>query len=53
MGPLKPRLDGLFAVSFLAYMPVPFLFPSGRFQPRWMGWAAIPLTVDLWLRGQR
>ena len=47
MGALKPAVDGLYAISFLCYMPVPFLFPNGRFQPRWMGWVAMPLTALL------
>jgi hypothetical protein len=31
----------------LVFAPLPFLFPNGRFVPRWMRWVAWPLAVTL------
>ena len=46
--PLDILVVVIFIVGTVLYMPVPFIFPNGRFIPRWTRWAVFlitPLTV--------
>ena len=45
LGALKPLADGLYAISTLAFGIFPFVFPNGRYVPRWIAWLAIPNTL--------
>jgi hypothetical protein len=35
----------LSGIGTVLFFPLPFIFPNGRFEPRWMKWVVIPLTV--------
>ncbi len=38
-------LGVLFGIGTALFLPIPFIFPTGRFEPRWMRWPVIALTV--------
>jgi len=42
---LTPLLSVLFGIGTALFIPLPFIFPSGRFEPGWVRWPAIPLTL--------
>lgn len=35
----------LFGIGTALFLPIPFIFPSGQTQPRWMRWPVIALTI--------
>lgn len=35
----------LFGIGTALFLPIPFLFPTGHFEPPWMRWPVIALTV--------
>ena len=46
---LDESLHGIQAVVFgigtALFLPIPFIFPTGRFEPRWMRWPVIAITI--------
>ena len=45
LGPWMPVVTVLYAVAALIFVMLPFVFPSGRFAPRWTLWVFWPLAV--------
>jgi signal transduction histidine kinase len=45
VGALAPLQSGLYSLSIALFALVPFVFPNGRFAPRWTLWVAPPLAV--------
>lgn len=39
--------EGLFWLGTVLWMPLPFVFPDGRFVPRWSRWATLGLIVGV------
>jgi hypothetical protein len=35
----------LFSIGGLLFTPLPFVFPNGRCEPRWMRWLVLPLSL--------
>jgi len=35
----------LFGIGTALFLPIPFIFPSGHFEPRWMRWPVIAITL--------
>jgi hypothetical protein len=38
-------LGVLFGVGTALFLPIPFVFPTGRFEPRWMRWPVVAVTI--------
>jgi hypothetical protein len=47
LGRLQIVVDVLFAIGVLGWLPLPFFFPNGRFEPRWLRWPVVVLTLLL------
>lgn len=45
LGALQPLADVLYGISTLLFCVLPFIFPNGRFVPRWIAWLAIPNAI--------
>lgn len=45
LGPWMPVVTLLYAVAALIFVLLPFVFPSGRFAPRWTQWVFWPLAI--------
>ncbi len=45
LGRLQILADVLFAIGVLGWLPLPFIFPNGRIEPRWLLWPVIVLSV--------
>lgn len=45
LGPWMPVVTVLYAVAALIFVLLPFVFPSGRFAPRWTQWVFWPLAI--------
>ncbi|HRX03413.1 MAG: hypothetical protein KDI07_07380 [Anaerolineae bacterium] len=45
LGPLMPLVNALYAVPTVIFIALPFIFPNGRFVPRWMTWPAAAILV--------
>ena len=45
LGPWMPVVTVLYAVAALIFVLLPFVFPSGRFVPRWTQWVFWPLAI--------
>lgn len=45
LGALQPLVDVSFAVGVVVWMPLPFIFPNGRIEPRWLKWLVVVLTL--------
>ncbi len=45
LGPWMPVVTVLYAVAALIFVMLPFVFPSGRFVPRWTLWVFWPLAI--------
>jgi hypothetical protein len=45
LGPFMPVVNGLYLVATLAFLILPFIFPTGRFVPVWAKWVVIPFLV--------
>ena len=45
LGPWMPVVTLLYAVAALIFVLLPFVFPSGRFVPRWTQWVFWPLAI--------
>ncbi len=45
MGALNIAIGLLLAIGGLLFNLLPFVFPNGRFEPRWTRWIVVPLTV--------
>ncbi|GAB4577589.1 MAG: hypothetical protein Fur0022_03200 [Anaerolineales bacterium] len=35
----------LFGIGAALFLPIPFIFPTGRFEPGWMRWPALAITL--------
>jgi hypothetical protein len=44
-GALDLAVALLLGIGTLLFVPIPFVFPNGRFEPRWLGWIVVPLTI--------
>jgi hypothetical protein len=44
---LALMLPGLWFLANLLFVPLPFVFPNGRFEPRWARWVVWPLAIAL------
>lgn len=42
---LNAAASVLLAVGTALFLPIPFLFPNGRFEPRWIRWPALTITA--------
>jgi hypothetical protein len=42
---LNPLLSVLFGIGTALFIPLPFIFPSGRFEPDWVRWPVVLLTA--------
>lgn len=49
---VSPALTGLplvltvvFAIGTVCFLPLPFIFPNGRYEPGWTRWVAWPLAI--------
>ncbi|MCC7357910.1 MAG: hypothetical protein IT317_00435 [Anaerolineales bacterium] len=47
LGALQWLADVSFGVGAVGWMPVPFIFPNGRVEPRWLKWPVVALTFGL------
>jgi hypothetical protein len=45
LGPVQPLVNFLYAIPTVLFVVLPFIFPSGRFVPRWTGWIMPPVLV--------
>jgi hypothetical protein len=45
LGAFMPLVSLIYAMSVAAFILLPFIFPNGRFEPGWMRWVALPLTI--------
>jgi hypothetical protein len=45
LGPWMPAVTLLYAVAALIFVLLPFVFPNGRFVPRWTKWVFWPLAI--------
>lgn len=45
LGPLMPLVNVLYVVPAVIFVLLPFIFPDGRFVPRWTQWALVPLLL--------
>lgn len=45
LGPAMPLVNLLYAVPTILFLVLPFIFPSGRFVPRWIVWLAAPVFL--------
>ena len=43
LGAAMPVVSVLYAVPTVIFIVLPFIFPNGRFVPRWIVWLAIPI----------
>ncbi len=46
LGPAMPLVSALYLIPGVIFVLLPFIFPSGRFVPRWTGWA-LPVLLFL------
>ena len=42
---LNAVLGVLFGIGTALFLPIPFIFPTGRFEPRWMRWPVVAITI--------
>jgi len=45
IGVLNIAQIALFGIGAALFIPIPFIFPNGRFEPGWMRWIAPPFTM--------
>jgi hypothetical protein len=45
LGILMPLINFLYIIATAAYYILPFIFPTGHFEPRWMRWIIPPLLI--------
>ena len=45
VGIFTPLAQFLYAVVTIIFMLLPFIFPNGRFVPRWIWWLAVPISL--------
>lgn len=45
LGPWMPVVTALYALAAVIFMLLPFVFPNGRFVPRWALWIFAPLGI--------
>ncbi|HKZ54192.1 MAG TPA: hypothetical protein VJ123_01845 [Anaerolineales bacterium] len=45
LGALQPVADGLYLLDSVIFFVLPFVFPNGRFIPRWARWIVIPFLI--------
>ncbi len=45
LGPAQPLVNLLYAIPTVLFVVLPFIFPNGRFVPRWTGWIMPPMLV--------
>jgi hypothetical protein len=45
LGPVMPLVNALYVIPAVIFILLPFIFPDGRFVPRWTKWALLPLLV--------
>ena len=38
-------LGVLFGIGTALFLPIPFIFPTGRFEPSWMRWPVVAITI--------
>jgi hypothetical protein len=38
-------LGVFFGIGTALFLPIPFIFPTGRFEPRWMRWPVVAITI--------
>ncbi len=49
VGLLLPLQETLYSISIALFVLIPFVFPNGRFVPRWTRWLALPLVIAYWV----
>lgn len=47
LGALMPIVNVLYGLSSLLFGLLPFIFPNGRFVPRWVVWIVVPVIILL------
>ncbi len=45
VGSLLPLQSGLYSIAVVLFVLIPFIFPNGRFVPRWTAWFFVPLAI--------
>ncbi|MEZ4767387.1 MAG: hypothetical protein R2844_03065 [Caldilineales bacterium] len=43
LGPAMPLISALYVIPTAIFVVLPFIFPNGRFVPRWIRWIFVPL----------
>jgi hypothetical protein len=44
LGQWQFMLDLVYGISILAWLPLLYIFPNGRVEPRWLRWVLVPLA---------
>ncbi|HNB52456.1 MAG TPA: histidine kinase, partial [Anaerolineales bacterium] len=47
VGVLLSLQSGLYSIAVILFVVIPFVFPNGRFVPRWTAWISIPLALGM------